>query len=143
MDMKNSKRETKNLVGIIVMLVGILTLIAGLAFFLVKILTKPGVLDGDFLVSVGEWRLETDTNCADEANCEDNSGVIWNFIEIGKGTLTTNNHLNDYDFIWAIENGKLKIETSWLYNLNDEYEYKIDNNKLILNDEITFVPSSD
>lgn len=142
MDMKNSKRETKNLVGIIVMLVGILTLIAGLAFFLVKILTKPDVLDGDFLVSVGEWRLETDTNCADEANCEDNSGVIWNFTEIGKGTLTTNNHLNDYDFIWAIENGKLKIETSWLYNLNDEYEYKIDNNKLILNDEITFVPSS-
>jgi len=142
MDMKNSKRETKNLVGIIVMLVGILTLIAGLAFFLVKILTKPGVLDGDFLVSVGEWRLETDTNCADEANCEDNSGVIWNFTEIGKGTLTTNNHLNDYDFIWAIENGKLKIETSWLYNLNDEYEYKIDNNKLILNDEIIFVPSS-
>jgi len=140
--MKNSKRETKNLVGIIVMLVGILTLIAGLAFFLVKILTKPGVLDGDFLVSVGEWRLETDTNCADEANCEDNSGVIWNFTEIGKGTLTTNNHLNDYDFIWAIENGKLKIETSWLYNLNDEYEYKIDNNKLILNDEIIFVPSS-
>lgn len=142
MDMKNSKRETKNLVGIIVMLVGILTLIAGLTFFLVKILTKPDVLDGDFLVSVGEWRLETDTNCADEANCEDNSGVIWNFTEIGKGTLTTNNHLNDYDFIWAIENGKLKIETSWLYNLNDEYEYKIDNNKLILNDEITFVPSS-
>lgn len=140
--MKNSKRETKNLVGIIVMLVGILTLIAGLTFFLVKILTKPDVLDGDFLVSVGEWRLETDTNCADEANCEDNSGVIWNFTEIGKGTLTTNNHLNDYDFIWAIENGKLKIETSWLYNLNDEYEYKIDNNKLILNDEITFVPSS-
>lgn len=142
MDMKNSKRETKNLVGIIVMLVGILTLIAGLTFFLVKILTKPDVLDGDFLVSVGEWRLETDTNCADEANCEDNSGVIWNFTEIGKGTLTTNNHLNDYDFIWAIENGKLKIETSWLYNLNDEYEYKIDDNKLILNDEITFVPSS-
>ena len=143
MDIKNSKREPKNLVGIIVMLVGILTLIAGLTFFLVKILTKPGVLDGDFLVSVGEWRLEADTNCADEANCEDNSGVIWNFTEIGKGTLTTNNHLNDYDFIWAIENGKLKIETSWLYNLNDEYEYKIDNNKLILNDEITFVPSSD
>ena len=33
----------------------------------------------------------------------DEPSVIWNFTEIGKGTLTTNNHENDYDFIWAID----------------------------------------
>ena len=42
--------------------------------------------------------------------------------------MTTNSHLNDYDFIWAIEDGKLLIETKWLYDLNNEYDYKIDQN---------------
>ena len=34
-----------------------------------------------------------------------------------------NNHINDYDFIWAIDGGKLKIETNWLYTLNNDYSY--------------------
>ena len=56
---------------------------------------------------------------------KDTPAVIWNFKEIGKGSLTTNSHVNDYDFIWAIESDNLKIETSWLYTLNDEYEYEL------------------
>ena len=55
-------------------------------------------------------------------------GVVWDFTEIGKGKLTTNNHINDYDFIWSLEDGKLKIETDWLYNLENEYEYALDQN---------------
>lgn len=51
--------------------------------------------------------------------------VIWTFTEPGKGTLTTNNHQNDYDFIWNVEGEKLKIETTWLYNLVDEYSIKL------------------
>ena len=51
--------------------------------------------------------------------------MIWQFTEIGKGKLTTNGHTNDYDFIWAIEDDKLKIETSWLYDLENEYEYSL------------------
>ncbi len=146
MNIKNSKQETKSRTSFIIMLVGVFVLIIGLIFFLIKILAKPGIPDGNFLVSVGTWELETNANCTEETNCENGSGVIWNFTEIGKGTLTTNDHINDYNFIWAIEGDKLKIETSWLYDLNDEFIYKLDqNNKiLILNpgeEEIKFVPA--
>ena len=78
--------------------------------------------------------------------CE-NGGVIWNFTEIGKGTLTTNNHLNDYEFIWALEDGKLQVQTDWLYTLNNTYEYLLDQNSGTLtltsgSETIKFVPAS-
>ena len=85
------------------------------------------ISDAEYLVSAKEWRLETDDNCGDDSdteNCE--SGVIWKFTEIGKGTLTTNNHTNDYDFIWVLDGDTLKINTDWLYTINDEYTYKLD-----------------
>ena len=59
--------------------------------------------------------------------------------------MTTNNHINDYDFVWAIEDGKLKINTEWLYTLNDEFDYSLDQNEKTLtltsgDEEIIFVP---
>lgn len=97
---------------------------AGLATLLVKLLAKPDTRDAEYLVEMGEWAEE------------DADGVIWNFTEIGKGTLTTNNHTNDYEFIWAIDGDTLKIETKWLYELNNEYTYKINQGekKLTLTD---------
>ena len=100
--------------------------------------------DGEYLVSAKEWILEDNSNCeatqtdesegqsedVAETNCLPK--VFWDFTEIGKGTLTTNNHLNDYEFIWAIEDGKLKIETSWLYPLENEYDYELNQNDGIL-----------
>ena len=73
----------------------------------------------------------------------DEPSVIWNFTEIGKGTLTTNNHENDYDFIWAISGDTLEIETEWLYTTDDKFVYRLDqeNQILILNDEIEFRPA--
>ena len=100
------------------------TLAVGVVFLLLKLIGQNAVQDGDYLVSAKNWVLEDDEK------------VIWDFEEIGKGTLTTNNHLNDYTFIWALEDGKLKIETDWLYTLDDEYDYTINQSegKLILND---------
>ena len=71
--------------------------------------------------------------------------MIWNFTEIGKGTLTTNNHINDYDFVWALEDGKLKINTEWLYTLSDEFEYTLDQNGNVLiltrgDEKVEFIP---
>ena len=63
---------------------------------------------------------------------EDAPSVVWNFTEIGKGTLTTNGHQNDYDFIWAIDGDKIKIETDWLYALDDEYIYTLDQSAGVL-----------
>jgi hypothetical protein len=94
-------------------------------------------------VSAGKWVLADEVpirNCTDnypDSNCGPEEGeatvmtdrVVWDFTEIGKGTLTTNAHENDYDFIWAIEDGKLKIETKWLYDLENEYDYKLDQDK--------------
>ena len=89
--------------------------------------------DAEFLVQMGEWTRE------------DAEGVIWNFTEIGKGTLTTNNHQNDYDFLWSVDGDTLKIETKWLYDLNDEYTYKLqqDNKTLTLSSKTKSGSDSD
>ena len=123
----------KKRVSLIVFIIGLLTLIAGVVFLIVRLSAGPSIADGEYLVSVGEWKEQ------------DEPSVIWNFTEIGKGTLTTNNHTNDYDFIWAIEDGKLKVNTEWLYTLNDEFDYTLDQNGDILtltrgDETFTFVP---
>ena len=105
--------QKKKIISIIIFVIGLITLITGVTFLILDLVKKPSVADGEYLVEVGKWSLE------------DNDSVVWNFTEIGKGTLTTNNHINDYDFIWALEDNKLKIETKWLYDLEDEYEYKL------------------
>ena len=99
-----------------VLILGIVTLAAGATFLLVNLLKAPTVRDADYLVQVGAWQLENEP------------GVEWKFTEIGKGTLTTNSHINDYDFIWSMDDKAIKIETNWLYTLNDEYDYKLNQN---------------
>ena len=124
----------KKRVSLIVFIIGLLTLIAGVVFLIVRLSAGPSIADGEYLVSVGEWKEQ------------DEPSVIWNFTEIGKGTLTTNNHTNDYDFVWAIEDGKLKVNTEWLYTLNDEFDYTLDQNGNMLtltrgDEETIFVPA--
>ena len=80
----------------------------------VKLLGQPALADAEFLVSSGEWTREEEPS------------VIWDFTEVGKGKLTTDGGETKYDFIWAIDGGKLKIETSWLYDLDDEFDYNLD-----------------
>lgn len=104
----------KKRLPLIVFIIGLAVLAGGVTFLLINIFSKPDTRDADYLVEIGTWTEQ------------DADSVIWQFTEIGKGTLTTNNHTNDYDFIWAIEGDKLKIETKWLYELEDEYTYKID-----------------
>lgn len=123
----------KKRISLIVMIIGLITLVVGVVFLIVRLTTVPSVTDGEYLVSVGEWTEQGEP------------GIVWNFTEIGKGTLTTNDHLNDYDFAWALEDGKLKINTEWLYTLNDEFDYTLDQtgNTLTLvngDEEIIFVP---
>ena len=147
--------DKKKITSIIIMIVGLATLVTGAVFLILRLNAGPGISDGEYLVSAGEWILDNDTSCKkqdesteetesepkesqDEAkedsipkiDCE--SSVIWKFTEIGKGTLTTNAHTNDYDFQWAIEDGKLKIRTNWLYELDDEYEYRLNQGDGIL-----------
>lgn len=124
--------KRKQLISIIIFIIGLITLAVGVVFLVIRLNSKPAIEDGEYLVSVGEWTME------------DEDGVIWTFTEIGKGKLTTNNHLDDYDFIWALEDGKIKIETDWLYALNDEYRYRIENENLVLirddSSEVKFRP---
>ena len=110
---QNPAKKRKN-ISIAVLVIGLIALVVGIVFLVINLIAAARGADGEYLVSTGEWSLENE------------DGVIWKFTEIGKGTLTTNNHTNDYDFIWAIEDGKLLIETDWLYNLENEYEYSLD-----------------
>ena len=127
-------KDKKQVWSLVVFVLGIFTLVAGVVFLIISLVATPGLQDGEYLVSAKQWVLENNTNCLNEeseekneeaTNCETGQ-VIWQFTEIGKGALTTNSHVNDYDFIWAIEDGKLKIETDWLYELENEYEYNLD-----------------
>lgn len=125
---KKDKSKNKFIAGVVILAVGLVTLIAGIVFLVMTLLQGPATQDAEYLVSVGNWERE------------DIPGVVWSFTEIGKGSLTTDAHTNDYDFIWEIDGDKLKIETDWLYTINDEFEYKIEGDKLILDDSMVFVP---
>ena len=126
--------ERKQKISIIIFIIGLVALVTGVVFLVLRLNRKATLQDGEYLVSVGSFQRE------------DEPGVIWDFTEIGKGKLTTNNHLNDYDCIWALEDGKIKIETAWLYDLNDEYEYQLRDGNLILirddSSEVKFSPRS-
>jgi hypothetical protein len=98
----------------IIFAIGLVVLVVGVVLLLVKIITGPKMDNAEFLVSVGEWVRE------------DDPAVIWHFTEIGKGKLSTDKRLNNYNFIWSIEDGKLKFETDWLYDLNDTFDYSLD-----------------
>ena len=126
---KNEKR--KKIASIVVFAMGLVVLIIG-AVFLILNLISDKTADAEFLVSKENWTLENE------------NGVVWDFTEVGKGTLTTNNHTNDYDFTWTIEDKKLKIKTDWLYEIDNEYEYFLDRGAGTLtlkdgNEEIRFV----
>ena len=84
----------------------------GLYFYLHRDTSAP-LSDADFLVSVGTWEKSG------------TSKVKWIFKEDGKGSLTTNDALNFYDFTWTLENGTLKIVTDWLYTLEDEFSFTL------------------
>ena len=124
----------KKRISIILLIVGLIALVAGAIFLIIRLNIKPGLADGEYLVSVGKWT-------------EDNeASVVWEFTELGKGTLTTNDHINDYDFTWAIDEDKLQIQTEWLYTMDNTYEYSIDQNSNTLtlkdgDETIKFVPA--
>ncbi|MBR2709286.1 hypothetical protein IKE98_03105 [Candidatus Saccharibacteria bacterium] len=125
------KKKTKKTASIVFLVLGIIVLVAGLVMLILKLTKGADISDAEYLVSAKEWVLSDGSNCdkksganSDTTNCE--PSVIWKFTDIGKGTLTTNNHTNDYSFIWALENGTLKVNTEWLYSLNDEYTYRLD-----------------
>ena len=111
MDGDNAKPRKTEKWPPILMALGIVTLVVGLVLLVVKIVTMPRMDDAEFLISAGEWVRE------------DKPNVIWDFTEVGKGKLSTDGHLNNYDFKWSLEDGKLKIETAWLYDLSDEFNY--------------------
>ena len=106
--------KKKKVISVGLLIVGLIVLVFGVVMLILNVMKSSQAADGDFLISAGDWALEGE------------DGVIWDFTEIGKGTLTTNNHTNDYNFIWALEDGNLKIETDWLYDLENEYEYSLD-----------------
>ena len=115
-----------------VLILGVLVLAGGIGFLAYNLLKTPDASDAEYLVAVGEWQRK------------DEPSVVWDFTEIGKGTLTTNDGENEYDFKWAFEDDKLKIDTDWLYTLNDEYDFSLDQETktfTISNDDetITFV----
>ena len=106
--------KKKKVISFSILIIGLIVLVVGVVMLVLNVMKSAQAADGDYLVTAGDWVLEGE------------DGVIWDFTEVGKGTLTTNNHTNDYDFIWAREDGKLKVETDWLYDLENEYEYSLD-----------------
>ena len=119
--------DKKKIISIVILVVGTIMLGVGVVFLVLHLTQAPAVADGEYLVSAGEWVMDAG-KCpeSEELTSCGESNVIWKFTEIGKGTLTTNNHVNDYDFAWALEDGHLVMQTNWLYELDNEYEYELD-----------------
>ena len=108
---KHRKPTRPKKVSIAVFVVGIIVLIAGLTVLIVKKTAQPLLDDAEFLITAGQWVRE------------DEPGVIWDFTEVGKGVLTTDDHQNDYNFTWKLDNSKILIETDWLYSFHDSFDY--------------------
>ena len=106
--------DKKQKISIITFIIGIILAIAGAVVLVVNIMNKNTTDSAEFLVATGAWQRQ------------DQPEVIWNFTEIGKGSLTSNNHTNDYDFVWMLDGDKIKIKTNWLYEKEDEFTYYID-----------------
>ena len=104
----------------LVLVAGVALLIAGVALFVVKMISGAALRDANTLIEVGTWQRE------------DAPEVIWTFTEMGKGTLTSNGHQNDYDFLWHIDGDTLKLEIKWLYDIESEYTYHLDGKTLSL-----------
>ncbi len=109
------KSKLPLIIGIIVAL-----LVAGAAafYFLYWTRREPVIVltDAEYLMEVKSWEKQ------------DAPTVIWTFSEDGKGELTTNKS-NYYDFKWSLENGEprlLKIQTAWLLDLDDSFEFVLD-----------------
>lgn len=100
--------------SLVIFLIGLAVLVIGVIILVLNITARPAVPDADYLVDRSIWTLS------------DAPQVEWTFTEVGKGTLTTNSHTNDYNFLWSISGDKLTIETDWLYTLDDTYTYKLD-----------------
>lgn len=118
-------RKKKKILSIGVFVLGVIMLIVGIVFLVLNVLKGNAVADGEYLVAAESWVL---TDCGSD-NCDK---VVWDFTEIGKGSLTTDGGEHNYDFKWAIEDGKLDIQTDWLYELNNEYEYSLDQSSGVL-----------
>ena len=122
---KDSNKK-KLVTSLIVMVVGLIALVVGVVMLILNLVREPEMPDGEYLVSAKEWVMLDGANCAEApADCAKTS-VIWKFTEVGKGSLTTNGHKNDYDFIWALDDGRLLVETDWLYELENSYTYELD-----------------
>ena len=140
--MEKHKKSTKLIISIIILVLGVGALAGGAVYFILDQSKKPDVRDAEFITKVGKWtmlyldtslitncgsnEIEEPTNCIDSPEpTEGPSNVIWDFTEIGKGTLTTNNHIDDHEFKWSLEGNTLKVETEWLYDLYNEYTYEL------------------
>lgn len=124
-DKVKDPRKKKKILSIGVFVLGMIMLVVGIVFLVLNVLKGNAVADGEYLVAAENWVL---TDCGDE-DCDK---VIWDFTEIGKGSLTTDGGEHNYDFKWAIKDGKLDIQTDWLYELNNEYEYSLDQSNGVL-----------
>lgn len=127
----------KKTLSIIVLILGVATLAFGVVFLVLNLNKEPAISDGEFLILASDWTLSDNTNCA--SNSEENleatnciPSVYWKFTEAGKGTLTTNNHINNYDFEWEIKDGELIMRTNWLYPIDNKYQYTLDQENLTL-----------
>ena len=107
-------QKSRRPLAIATLVIGIITLIVGIIMLILNLTARPAVPDADFLIAKRTWAI-TDT-----------PAVEWTFTEVGKGTLTTNSHTNDYNFLWAIDGDQLTIETDWLYTLDNTFTYKLD-----------------
>ena len=116
---KHKKLGKKARLAIIIgSVVGSLAIIGVLLYFLVFRKVEPVVVlsDRDILVSHAWEKKDAPT-------------VIWTFHADGTGELTTNKS-NYYDTKWSLEQEDdkqvLKIDTAWLYELNDSFEFALD-----------------
>lgn len=100
-------------ISVAVFLCGVISLVAGVVALVYGLARSDEVSAAAFLVKAGPWQRQ------------DAPDVTWQFTSIGAGTLTTDGGEHEYPFTWALVDGQLKVDTEWLYTLNDAYDFSL------------------
>jgi len=137
---KKLKKSKKKL--FLILIPSIIVVVAGIIAFLILVVFKkpeePEVVITDIdILSANAWEKQ------------DAPTVIWTLKSDGTGEITTNKK-NYYSMKWSLEGESeqtLKITTSWLYELEDSFIFKLnrEENYFVVKNlsdetESTFVP---
>ncbi|MBR3204184.1 hypothetical protein IKF81_00680 [Candidatus Saccharibacteria bacterium] len=111
-EQSEEKKKSKKPLIISLIIIALVLAAGGASYYFFFRKKSPLILssESEYLIETKSWEKV------------DAPSVIWTFNEQGKGEITTNKS-NYYEMEWELSDKTLKIDTNWLYELNDSFDF--------------------